>query len=283
MVEDEERDVGPVVVWIGVFPESGLSATAAHNAAQDLLALLKDFDLTDIDIHFRESNYIREVGPQLFEPVNDLDPTVDVVAPLTPALGLRISTRARPKAQGTMALYLAEGGDSDRLLGLTCRHVLFGSTEANVDYARRAPRKDVLLLGTRAFDSLVNSIKIRIGRHGISGKRYRKQIEGFEAREAGTNAADVEKARADRIKTQGLLDDANKAMEQLGKLHDRVKKDWSQLDKRVIGHILRSPAISLGVSPQRFTEDWGISWSTGPSSVAASRATRLTWVRFDYL
>jgi len=47
-------------------------------------------------------------------------------------------------------------------------------------------------------------------------------------------------------------------MEELEKLHDRVKKDWSQLDKRVIGHILRSPAISLGVGQQRFTEDWGI-------------------------
>ncbi len=71
-------------------------------------------------------------------------------------------------------------------------------------------------------------------------------------------------------------------MEELEKLHDRVKKDWSQLDKRVIGHILRSPAISLGVGQQRFTEDWGIFVVDSPSSVTVSRATRLTWVSFDY-
>ncbi|KAG8906563.1 hypothetical protein FRB99_006677 [Tulasnella sp. 403] len=241
-------------------PTSGLSVTAAHDASQDLLALLKDYDLTDVDIHYRESNYIREAGPQLFEPVEDLDPTVDVVGPLTPALGLRISTKSRPQAQGTMALYLAEGGGSDRLLGLSCRHVLFGSNEANVDYVRHhsRPRKDVLLLGTRAFNNLVDSIKLRIGRYGISVKRYRKQIEGFVAREAGTNPVDVEKARANRIETQGFVDNAEKAMEALAKLLDCVKKEWSQLDKRVIGHILRSPAISLGVGPHRFTEDWGI-------------------------
>lgn len=78
----------PVTIWIGTFPNSGLSATAAHNAAQDLLALLKAFDLTDVDFDFRESNYIREVGPLLFEPVNDLDPLVDVVGPCPRALHL---------------------------------------------------------------------------------------------------------------------------------------------------------------------------------------------------
>jgi hypothetical protein len=35
-------------------------------------------------------------------------------------------------------------------------------------------------------------------------------------------------------------------------------KDWSKLDNRVLGHILRSPAITLGVGEHRFTEDWGI-------------------------
>ena len=52
----------PVTIWIGIFPES-TSATAAHDAAQDVLALLKDYQITDLDIDFRESFYMREVGP----------------------------------------------------------------------------------------------------------------------------------------------------------------------------------------------------------------------------
>ena len=34
--------------------------------------------------------------------------------------------------------------------------------------------------------------------------------------------------------------------------------DWSRLDNRVLGHILRFPAITLGIGEHRFTEDWGI-------------------------
>jgi hypothetical protein len=35
-------------------------------------------------------------------------------------------------------------------------------------------------------------------------KRWKKQIEGFEKKENGTNTVDVKKAKAAQIKTQGL-------------------------------------------------------------------------------
>jgi len=53
---------------------------------------------------------------------------------------------------------------------------------------------------------VVDSIKLAIGGHGISAKRWRKQIGGFKEREKGNDAADVAKAEASRIKTEGLLD-----------------------------------------------------------------------------
>ncbi|KAK0480954.1 hypothetical protein EDD18DRAFT_1363558 [Armillaria luteobubalina] len=64
-------------------------------------ALLKHYQITDIDIDFRESFYTCEAGPQLLG-------SIDVVSPLTPTLGLCISTKARPHTQGMMALYLAK-------------------------------------------------------------------------------------------------------------------------------------------------------------------------------
>lgn len=209
---------------------------------------------------FRESIYTRDVGPRLLRPVDDLDPLVDVVSPLTPVLGLRISTRARTNAQGTMGLYLAEGGGSNRLLGLSCRHILIGPQEGNLDYSYHpnAPAKEVLLLGKRAYADVVDSIKLAVGGRGVSAKRWRKQIEGFKEREKGNDAADAAKAEASRIKTERLLDEAEKAMEELGRLLDRVNKEWKKIDNRVIGHILRSPPIGLGVSEQHFTEDWGV-------------------------
>ncbi|KAF9649940.1 hypothetical protein BDM02DRAFT_3128052 [Thelephora ganbajun] len=260
-VEAKKPVIGPVTIWVGVFPES-TSATAAHNAAQDVLALLKDYQITDVDIEYRESFYTREAGPQLLQPVHDLDPLVNVVSPLIPALGLRISTKARPDTQGTMALYLAEGGDSNNLLGLSCRHILIGPKEANIEYVScaSAPSRDVLLLGKGAFTNLVNSIKLRIGRYGIAVEHWRRQIVWFVERQKGTNTINAEEVEAARIETQRLLSKAENMVEALGVLLDQVNKDWKKPNNRVLGHVLRSPAISLGVGEHRFTEDWGIFW-----------------------
>ncbi|EPT04345.1 hypothetical protein FOMPIDRAFT_1014196 [Fomitopsis schrenkii] len=188
---DKNMVVGPVTIWIGVSRDT-TSAMAAHGAAQDVLALLKDYKITDVDVDFRESTYVREAGPRLHKPVGDLNPHVDVVSPLTPALGLSI--------QGTMAVYLAEGGDSNRLLGLTCRHVLFPAKDNNVDCIYSP----------------------------------------------------------DRIVTQGLVDKAEAAVDALGELLKQVNHTRNKRGSPVLGHVLRSPAITLGVGPQHFTEDYGI-------------------------
>lgn len=45
---------GPVVIWIGVMPQS-LSGEDAHTAAIGCLQLLKLFQLTDVEVEFRES------------------------------------------------------------------------------------------------------------------------------------------------------------------------------------------------------------------------------------
>ena len=54
-VEAKKPAVGPVTIRIGVFA----SATAARDAAQDILALLQDYQITDVDFDFCE------VGPQI--------------------------------------------------------------------------------------------------------------------------------------------------------------------------------------------------------------------------
>lgn len=127
---------------------------AAHNVAQDVLALLKDHQTTDADIDFCESIYTHEVGPQLLKPVGMVNPLIDIVSPLTPAISLHISTKARPNAQGMMALFFAKGGGSDRLLSLSCHHVLIRPKDANLDYVYHSslgPPRDILLLG-RCYD-----------------------------------------------------------------------------------------------------------------------------------
>ncbi|GAW04859.1 hypothetical protein LENED_006675 [Lentinula edodes] len=171
--------LSPVTIWVGVFP--GLvTATAAHDVAKIILDLLKVYQIADVDIEFRESLHVSNVGPQLFKAVDAEDPLVHVVSPLTPLLGLCISTRARPDSQGTMALYLNKGDGSDDLLGLSCRHVLFGNQEANVDYIYHpsSPSKDVLFLGNRAYKDIIEATEASISLYTHAAQRSKNTIKG---------------------------------------------------------------------------------------------------------
>jgi hypothetical protein len=158
-----------------------------------------------------------------------------------------------------MALYLTEGGDSNRLLGLLCCHVLIRAKEANIDYICHpsAPSRDILLLSRRAFTTLVNSIKVRIRRHGAMVESWRKQIEGL-VEERGTNSVNSEEVKEAWVETQWLLDQAKNTMEALAALLNWINNDWKRLETCILGHVLHSPAISLGIGEHCFTEDWGI-------------------------
>jgi len=119
----EGEAIGPVVLWIGVAPES-LSCEDAHTSAKGCLDLLKDSNVTDVKVEFRKSIYTSMAGPSLLEPASGLDLDVDVRGLLMPALGLSIATKATPHVEGMGTIYFAEGGDSKRVMLLTARHVV---------------------------------------------------------------------------------------------------------------------------------------------------------------
>ena len=272
--DDDEKIRGPVVLWVGVLPDS-LQGEDAVNSGNDILDILANFAIVDVDVEYRESVYRRSVGPKLLRHVSNLNTTVDVRGPLTPALGLPISTYDRPGAQGTMALYFGEGGNSDKVLGLTCHHVLFKTDrETNDDYVfagAGAPCKYVQLLGTRAFDKLLASIKDRIASHRITVEIHEGQINRLEARVGGDEDEDVASTKKDLRKTRGLLDDANEAIKDLEQFYGMVEKEWGNPSQRIIGYIRSSPAISYNVGPGGFTEDWGAFELDGPKFKDAFR------------
>ena len=64
--EEEKGTLGPVVVWIGVKP--GLvSPDTAHDASQEILALLKKNGVEDVEVEWREAVLQRLAGSPLMK------------------------------------------------------------------------------------------------------------------------------------------------------------------------------------------------------------------------
>ncbi|KAI0801257.1 hypothetical protein C8Q74DRAFT_1214903 [Fomes fomentarius] len=235
--DGDEEFISPVVIWIGVRPDS-LRGEDAFSSSNEILGLLARFDINDVEVEYRESVYRRLAGPALLRSVSNSDATVHARGPLTPALGLSIAPSDSEGSQGTMALYFAEGRSSNKVLGLSCHHILFQThmdTNDNYVFAGgNAPRKYVELLGARGFDKLLTSIKVCIGSLAIMLPSYEEWIKK-------------------------LLADTHKKIEELVMFYTKVEKDWDQPENRTIGHIRSSPAIALNVGPEGFTEDWGAS------------------------
>jgi len=119
-----------VTIWVGVLPDS-TTGDAAFESSQDILQLLKQHDIDDIDVAYRESVARALTGPQLSAPVNDLHPLKDVTDWVTTALSLPIAGLKTLDMQGTLGFYFQVGDD---LYGVTARHVLFPADQGNSSY-----------------------------------------------------------------------------------------------------------------------------------------------------
>jgi hypothetical protein len=140
-VNDEDVDIKiapygtvittPVTIWMGVLPDT-LTGEVAFHSSNDILDLLKEHEISDIDVAYRESVARGFSGPELFAPVSDFDPLKAVIDPLTTALGLPVAGLKTLKSQGTMGFYFRVGRD---LYAVTTRHVLLPEDEGNNSYS----------------------------------------------------------------------------------------------------------------------------------------------------
>ncbi|KAL4066316.1 hypothetical protein V8B97DRAFT_1980589 [Scleroderma yunnanense] len=241
---------GPPVLWIGVMPQS-LSGEDAHTAAVGCQELLESYKITDVEVEFRESVVTRSAGPKLLKSVSSLNATAGVRGPLTPVLGLQIAARATPYAEGTGALYISEGCNSDKVYILSARHVVFPPDAGNNELYNRMnvsqPRREVLLPGPKAFQTLLKSTMVKIGKHKIMVDYYKQQLNDLDDDDG------VEK----RTKIKDKLEE-EEAIKSLNQFHDKTTKYWSEEGQRILGHVIYSPPITVGTGAECYTEDWAL-------------------------
>ena len=121
----------PITIWVGVLPDT-LTGEAAFHSSNDILNLLKEHNISDIDVAYRES-VVRDFGDSsLFAPVSTRDPLAAVIDPVTHTLGLPIAGLRTLRRQGTLGFYFRVSQD---LYAVTARHVLFPEDEGNYPYS----------------------------------------------------------------------------------------------------------------------------------------------------
>ncbi|KAI6006447.1 hypothetical protein EDC04DRAFT_3123797 [Pisolithus marmoratus] len=245
----------PVILWIGVMPQS-LSGDYGLYVTSKCQQLLRNHNITDVDVEIRESVVTRSAGPKLLHPSHSANPTVDVREPLTPTLGLPICSQSTPSAEGTGGFFITEGGNTSKLLLVTARHVVFPLEKCkNVHYKyknKSQPRHNVMVLGNAAFDGYLQSIQSELMLQTCQAEHLEQVVEE-QSKVEGTGDQLVNWVHQ---QTQRALVKAKEAMKQLKTFYKEVSTHWTTSENRVLGHVILSPPINVG--SEGYTEDWAV-------------------------
>jgi len=245
--EDGEETLGPVVIWVGVYPGS-TSADTVHEVSQNILELLEKNGVKDVEVEWHEAVSWKAAGPALLPVVGNNNPTVHVRRHLTAALGMPIATAERKMddAQGSVGFFFHEdrdmrGNPSTKVFGVSSRHVLRKKIEGTYEFkGAGAPRQYVRVNGLRRFQRGHDEIKVSIGNHGVLADLYAGEIVKLEAKGTSEDEEDARELR----KTRERLDEQKQAIADLEKFYDDVGPQWIDIEFR-------------NIEGEQYTEDWG--------------------------
>ena len=100
-----------------------------------------------------------------------------------------------------------------------------------------------MLYGDAAVEKHITATESEIGGKHII-------IEQLERR--------LEDAAAEQNQVLPQLEEAKKAIGALEKFHADISKGWRKRENRILGYVVLSPPIGLGVGEEGFTEDWAL-------------------------
>jgi len=261
--EDGEVTLGPVVIWVGVYPDS-TTADTAHEISQGILELLKENGVKDVEVEWHEAVSWKAAGPALLRVVGNDDPTVHVRRHLTPALGMPIAAAEMEEedVQGSAGFFFHENRDkngniSTKVFGVSNHHVLHKNAKEKYEFkGTGAPRHYVRVNGQRRFQRGLDEIKVAVSGHSTLADLYAREIIKSEAE----TSEDDEDAREDVKQlhnTRQKLDKQKEAIVDLEKFYRDVKAQWGEIGMRNIGHVHYSPPVSVDTKGKKYTEDWG--------------------------
>nr|VWO98516.1 Beta-glucosidase (EC [Ganoderma boninense] len=135
----------------------------------------------------------------------------------------------------------------DRVLyGVTARHILFPANEGNDSYTYIAgPKKEVVLMGRRAFTDFLTSVQHRIEVLNQVVTSLESQARTITERLESSGAEQVSQELA---KTEGLLRDTHVEIKEVQEFLKDIRNRWTKPNDRVIGRVVWAPSISASTS-----------------------------------
>jgi hypothetical protein len=115
-------------------------------------------------------------------------------------------------------------------------------------------KKEVVLMGTKAFTDFLISIQGHIGTLNNTVGVLEKRVTVLTARSEG-GGPNAEQAARELVETQHELSKTRTAIEELKKFFVRMKIQWTKPKDRVIGHVVWAPPVSVSTAPHNYTKD----------------------------
>jgi hypothetical protein len=106
-------------------------------------------------------------------------------------------------------------------------------------------------MGNKAFDDFLVSIQAKIGNQNNTVTVLEKRAASYRKKAAAGN----EQAATDLVATEGDIKNRKNAIQNLKAFFVTMKKDWSEVNDRVIGQVVWASAITGLNAPHGYTQD----------------------------
>ena len=243
VLDEATRTTPPVIVWVGVEPNT-LSAQRGIEVAVSLRSVLLQHDINDVHVEIRASTIT--IYAKMYRPASPYDPTAQVREPFSTSLGISICAENTPDIRGTTTLFFTVPSKPGRLFLLAPRHVLFRENEhQHYTYDGSGLRRNVLLMGTDGFVARIRDIEEKI-KETYGAIEYYKRVLNV----AGSQSAKTHRALE--------LENAESAVEEFEQFLLEAKQDWEDPENRIIGHVVLSPPFLLNAGNGGYMQDFAV-------------------------
>ncbi|KAG7096384.1 hypothetical protein E1B28_003828 [Marasmius oreades] len=252
----EKKPFCPLLVWLGVLPNT-LPFKDAKAAAEYIKgAILSQTGFPGIEVAFRESEATLSVrGPKLLSLDPLLHPVPGFRKPFTPTLGLSIAPLKTPHYEGTGGLFFRLRNDQNSVVLLTAAHVARPPTvypNLGMTHGENSqPREEIVALGNKGYQDATNAIVTQIGTLIRTSDVWESKITRLRQL---TNHGENPEATKRLKEAQQEMDKVKRTIESLDELHSNVTKLMTNPNQRIVGFVLHADPI--GVSNDGYMHDW---------------------------